>query len=54
MFEKILSFLNNLEKKEFNLKLIVDPIILSSSGKNLIDKDALEFLKSLFFQKQAS
>ena len=51
MFKKILSFIEYLEKEKFSLNLILDPILLSSSGKRLMEEEALGFLKTFIFPK---
>ena len=51
MFEKVLSFLNSLKKERFRIDLVVDPIVLSSSSKSLMEDEALDFLKEFIFPK---
>ena len=36
---------------DFSLNLILDPILLSSSGKSLMEEEALGFLKTFIFPK---
>ena len=51
MLKKILSFIESLEEEKYFLSLIVDPILLSSSNKSLMEEEALEFLRSFIFPK---
>ena len=49
MLERILSFIEDLERESFSLSLIIDPILLSSSGKSLMENEALNYLKEFLF-----
>ena len=51
MFKKILSFIESLEEEKHSLSLIVDPILLSSSAKSLMEEGSLDFLKMFIFPK---
>ena len=51
MFKKIYSFIEFLEREGFSLKLVIDPVLLSSSGKSLMEEEALDFLKEFIFTK---